>query len=323
MIPISLAGAIFMNENLRERAVEVEDLSKIYDSLVAVDNISFAMDRGEAFGFLGPNGAGKSTVVKILTGLVAPTRGKVRVLGNPVGHLETRRRVGYLPELPTFHRWLRAKEFLDFHGRLCGLRGIFLEKRIKETLAEVGMTGRENQKLGTFSKGMLQRIGLAQALLNQPDLLILDELVSGLDPVGVRDMRELLRHLKMEGMSIFLNSHQLADVEVVCDRVAIINQGRILKVGAPAALFKGPTVLEIRVDQVNAELLHYLCSIALSVECNERDPNSVLVEVRDEQEAAATVASVVHACGRSLYSLAPRRHSLEQLFLQTIDASSN
>ena len=323
MIPISLAGDIFMNENLQEHAVEVEDLSKIYDSLVAVDNISFAMDRGEAFGFLGPNGAGKSTVVKILTGLVAPTRGKVRVLGNPVGHLETRRRVGYLPELPTFHRWLRAKEFLDFHGRLCGLRGIFLGKRIKETLAEVGMTGRENQKLGTFSKGMLQRIGLAQALLNQPDLLILDELVSGLDPVGVRDMRELLRHLKMEGMSIFLNSHQLADVEVICDRVAIINQGRILKVGAPSTLFKGPTVLEIRVDQVNAELLHYLCSIAPSVERNEYDPNSVLVEVQDEQEGAAIVASVVHACGRSLYSLAPRRHSLEQLFLQMIDASSN
>ena len=162
-----------------------------------------------------------------------------------------------------------------------------------------------------------------EALLNQPDLVILDELVSGLDPVGVRDMRELLRHLKMEGMSIFLNSHQLADVEVICDRVAIINQGRILKVGAPAALFKGPTMLEVRVDQVNAELLHYLGSIALSVECDECDPNSVLVEVQDEEEAAANVASVVYACGRSLYSLAPRRHSLEQLFLQTIDASSN
>src|SRR6266852_2933796 len=246
-------------------AIEVEGLRKVYRHIVAVDDISFAMYRGEAFGFLGPNGAGKSTVVKILTGLVAPTRGKVRVLGNPVSHLETRRRVGYLPELPTFHRWLRAKEFLDFHGRLYGLRGIFLEKRIKEVLAEVGLTGRENQKLGTFSKGMLQRIGLAQALLNRPDLVILDELVSGLDPVGVRDMRELLRHLKMAGMSIFLNSHQLADVEVICDSVAIINQGRILKVGAPAALFKGPTVLEVRVDQVNAELLHYLDSIALSV----------------------------------------------------------
>ena len=295
--------------------------TKIYDSLVAVDDISFAMYRGEAFGFLGPNGAGKSTVVKILTGLVAPTRGEVRVLGNPVSHLETRRRVGYLPELPTFHRWLRAKEFLDFHGRLYGLRGMLLEKRIKEVLAEVGLTGRENQKLGTFSKGMLQRIGLAQALLNRPDLVILDELVSGLDPVGVRDMRELLRHLKMEGMSIFLNSHQLADVEVICDRVAIINQGRILKVGVPTALFKGPTVLGVRVDQVNAELLHYLDSIAISVKRDECDPNSVLVEVQDEEEAAANVASVVHACGRSLYSLAPRRHSLEQLFLQTIDGS--
>src|SRR6202049_4387910 len=262
-------------------AIEVEGLRKVYKRLVAVDNVSFVMNRGEAFGFLGPNGAGKSTVVKILTGLVAPTQGVVRVLGQPITHRETRRRIGYLPELPTFHRWLQAGEFLEFHGRLYGLHGSLLEKRCHEVLTLVGLAGRENQKLGTFSKGMMQRIGLAQAILNRPDLVLLDELVSGLDPVGQRDMRELLRQLKAEGMSIFLNSHQLADVEALCDRVAIINQGRILKVGAHHSLFDEPLTVEIRVDAVSTQLLHRLGSVALAVRQDEEKPCHLLVEVQN------------------------------------------
>ena len=303
-------------------AIEVEGLRKVYDRLVAVDDVSFAMYRGEAFGFLGPNGAGKSTVVKILTGLVAPTQGTVRVLGHPVSHRETRKRIGYLPELPTFHRWLQAGEFLEFHGRLYGLRDPLLEKRCKEVLGLVGLAGREHQKLGTFSKGMMQRIGLAQAILNQPDLVLLDELVSGLDPVGQRDMRELLRLLKSEGMSIFLNSHQLADVEALCDRVAIINQGRILKVGAPHLLFDDPLTLEVRVDSVSTELLHRLGSVALAVQQDQDDPCHLIVEVQND-EATADVAAIVYVCGARLYALAPHKRTLEQLFLRTIDASNS
>ncbi len=303
-------------------AIEVEGLRKVYDRLVAVDDVSFVMYRGEAFGFLGPNGAGKSTVVKILTGLVAPTQGTVRVLGHPVSHRETRKRIGYLPELPTFHRWLQAGEFLEFHGRLYGLRDPLLEKRCKEVLGLVGLAGREHQKLGTFSKGMMQRIGLAQAILNQPDLVLLDELVSGLDPVGQRDMRELLRLLKSEGMSIFLNSHQLADVEALCDRVAIINQGRILKVGAPHLLFDDPLTLEVRVDSVSTELLHRLGSVALAVQQDQDDPCHLIVEVQND-EATADVAAIVYVCGARLYTLAPHKRTLEQLFLRTIDASNS
>lgn len=310
-----------MSEKEREAAIEVEGLRKVYHHLVAVDEVSFVMRRGEAFGFLGPNGAGKSTVVKILTGLVAPTAGTVRILGHPLNHIETRRRIGYLPELPTFHRWLRASEFLAFHGRLYGLRGAMLEKRSKEVLALVGLSGHEQQKLGTFSKGMMQRIGLAQTLLNRPDLLLLDELVSGLDPVGQRDMRDLLRQLKGEGISIFLNSHQLADVEALCDRVAIINHGRILKVGEPQSLFDEPQVIELRVDCVSQELLHRLGSVALAVRQVEYDSSRLLVEVADD-EATAQVAAVVYECGTRLYSLTPHRLSLEQLFLRTIDASN-
>lgn len=312
-------GTSSANDDPRLPAVEIQGLRKVYQQIIAVDDISLVTYRGEAFGFLGPNGAGKSTVVKILTGLVAPTRGTVRVLGQPINHIESRRHVGYLPEFPSFHRWLKARDFLEFHGRLYGLKGNALEKRISEVLAMVGLAGREHQKLGTFSKGMLQRIGLAQALIHKPELVILDELVSGLDPVGQRDMRDLLRELREEGTSIFLNSHVLADVEAICDRVAIINQGRILKVGSPAELFDKKKLLEVRVDHVSEELLLRLKSIALSIELQEDDPCRLLVEIqRDEQ--AADIADIVYACGARLYTLAPRRLSLEQIFFQTIDA---
>src|SRR5712692_9306750 len=139
-----------MMHSYEEPAIEVEGLRKAYRSLVAVDDVSFVMYRGEAFGFLGPNGAGKSTVVKMLTSLVTPTKGTVRILGQPISNLEMRRRIGYLPELPTFHRWLRAREFLVFHGQLYGMRGMILEKRCREVLELVGLAGRDNQKLGTF-----------------------------------------------------------------------------------------------------------------------------------------------------------------------------
>src|SRR5947207_5880139 len=303
----------------RSPAVEIQGLRKVYRQIIAVDDISLVTYRGEAFGFLGPNGAGKSTVVKILTGLVAPTKGTVRVLGQPINHVQSRKQVGYLPEFPSFHRWFKARDFLEFHGRLYGLRSTLLEKRIMEVLEMVGLAGRENQKLGTFSKGMLQRIGLAQAIIHKPDLVILDELVSGLDPVGQRDMRELLRELKTEGTSIFLNSHLLADVEAICDRVAIINQGRILKVGAPAELFDKKKVLSVRLDHVSEELLKRLHAIALDIQHEEGNPNNLLIEIeRDEQ--AADIADIVHACGARLYTLAPRHLSLEQIFFQTIDA---
>jgi ABC-2 type transport system ATP-binding protein len=309
-----------MTHTYGEPVIEVEGLHKVYHSLVAVDNVSFVMYRGEAFGFLGPNGAGKSTVVKMLTGLVAPTAGTARMLGQPVSNCDMRRRVGYLPELPTFHRWLRAKEFLTFHGHLYGMRGMALEKRCREVLELVGLAGRENQKLGTFSKGMLQRIGLAQAILNRPELVLLDELVSGLDPVGQRDMRDLLRQLKSEGMSIFLNSHQLADVESLCDRVAIINKGRILKVGAPQSLFDEAPVYTVRASPIHKELLHRLGSVALAVRLDEHDPCLLYVELQQDEQAA-DIAEIVHACGSRLYGLAPHHRSLEQLFLRTIDAS--
>ncbi len=306
-------------DGLRLPAVEIQGLRKVYGDIIAVDDISLVTYRGEAFGFLGPNGAGKSTVVKILTGLVTPTKGTVRVLGQPIKHVQSRKQVGYLPEFPSFHRWFQAQDFLEFHGRLFGLHGAYLSKRIGEVLEMVGLSGRENQKLGTFSKGMLQRIGLAQAIMHKPELVILDELVSGLDPVGQRDMRDLLRELKTQGTSIFLNSHLLADVEAICDRVAIINQGRILKVGAPADLFDKKKILEVRVDHVSDEMLKKLQAVALDIQYQEDKPDTIMVEIAQDEQSA-DIADIVHACGARLYTLAPRHLSLEQIFFQTIDA---
>ena len=303
-------------------AVHVEHLRKAYGRLVAVNDVSFVMHCGEAFGFLGPNGAGKTSIVKILTGLVTPSGGTIQVLGYPVSHLETRRRIGYLPELPNFHRWLRAQEFLQFHGRLYGLRGAPLQKRCAELLELVGLAGCERQKLGTFSKGMLQRIGLAQALLNQPELLILDEPTSGLDPLGQRDMRNLILQLKTEGISIFLNSHQLGDVELICDRVAIIHRGQLLKIGPPATLFDEPLVLEVRVNAVSPDLLRRVGAASLAVQRDKADPLRLLVEVQNDEQAA-DVATAVHASGTRLFTLQPRRRTLEQLFLRTIESSEH
>lgn len=298
--------------------VEVQNLRKAYRQRLAIDDVSFSMYRGEAFGFLGPNGAGKSTTVKIITGLVAPTQGTIRVLEQPLGNVEVRRRIGYLPEFPIFHRWLKAKDFLEFHGRLYGMSGNALKKRSNEVLEVVGLAGREQQKLKTFSKGMLQRIGLAQALLNKPELLILDELVSGLDPVGQRDMRELLLYLKSEGTSIFFNSHQLADVEAICDRIAIINQGRILKTGTPAELFGDQRILELRVDPISDELWQQLERIAVTLQRDKNDPGGLLAEIENDEQAAE-IAAAVHDCGARLYSMSRRHRSLEQLFFSTID----
>ncbi len=310
-----------MSIDVQQHIVNVEHVRKVYHRLVALDDISFAIDHGEAFGFLGPNGAGKSTLVKILTGQVTPTAGMVRVCGEPVSDLEARKRVGYVPELPSFHRWLQAREYLTFHGHLYGLRGSDLAKRVREVLALVGLTGREKQKLGTLSKGMLQRIGLAQALLNRPDLLILDELVSGLDPVGQREMREMLRQLKADGVSILLNSHQLTDMELLCDRVAIIHKGRILKVFQPAMLDDG-VVMEILAHPVGEELLRRLGAVALAVQHDERRPDAIVVELENEEQVGI-LTDILHDCGARIYELKRRHSSLEQLFIQTINASGD
>ena len=299
-------------------AVEVRNLRKAYRRLVAVDGISLTIGCGEVFGLVGPNGAGKSTIVKILIGLVAPTQGTVSIFGKSVQQPETRRRLGYLPETLAFPGFMRAGEFLELHGRLASLHGEELEQRIQEVLALVNLTGRERQRLGTFSKGMLQRIGLAQALIGKPELLILDELMSGLDPLGQRELRQALRQFKAGGTTILLNSHQLADVEELCDRVAIIHHGQILRMGTLAELFDQNVLLEVEVDYVDRELIHRLGTFALSIQQVPESPSRLLIEV-ERREHAAEIAALIQACGVRLYALTPHMPSLEELFFRTFE----
>ncbi len=299
-------------------AVEVRDLSKVYRRLVAVDKVSLIIKRGEVFGLVGPNGAGKSTLVKMLVGLVVPTQGRARIFGKAAGHPETRRHLGYLPERLSFPGFLQARELLDLHGRLAGLYGRELEQRIQDMLARVGLLSREKQHLHTFSKGMLQRLGLAQALMGRPALLILDELMSGLDPLSQRDLRQALHQLKAEGTTILLNSHQLADVERLCDRVALLHHGQIVRMGVLSELFEQNLVLEIEVDHVCQDLIHQLGTCALSIRQVPEDPCRLLVEV-EHREQAADIAVLVQRCGVRLYALTPHTPSLEELFFQTLE----
>src|SRR5947209_1620665 len=206
-----------------ELAIAVEGLTKVFPipfrkkSIVAVRDLDLQVETGEVYGLLGPNGSGKSTTLKIILGLVSPTRGRTQIFGANSGQVATRRSVGFLPESPYFYKFLTGAETLRFFGKLCGLRGAELTDRVQELLELVGLTNARHQRLGTYSKGMLQRIGLAQALINQPALLVLDEPTAGVDPAGSRDIRDLIVDLKKRGVTVLLSSHLLEHVEEVCD----------------------------------------------------------------------------------------------------------
>jgi ABC-2 type transport system ATP-binding protein len=208
--------------------IETHGLRKQFGTKVAVADLSLEVFRGEAFGFLGPNGAGKTTSLKMLLGLVRPDAGTATVLGAPLGDRAARARVGFLPEHFRFHDCLTGREFLRFHGRLYGLRGLPLDARIDELLRRMDLADAADRAIGGYSKGMLQRIGLAQALINDPDLVFLDEPTSGLDPLGRRLVRDLIRELRERGTAVFLNSHLLGEVEATCDRVAFVKNGGIV-----------------------------------------------------------------------------------------------
>ena len=215
--------------------IECEALSKSYGSHPALRNLSLTVERGEIFGFLGPNGAGKTTFIKILLDFVAPAGGSIEILGVTPAALD-RTRIGYLPERISIHPFLSGREFLRFQGKLIGLRGTELESRIDRQLERVEMTEAADRRVSTYSKGMTQRIGLAQALLGEPELLLLDEPASGLDPIGIARIREIMLQEKERGATVFFNSHQLLEVEKTCDRVAILNQGRLAAQGRSSEL---------------------------------------------------------------------------------------
>ena len=228
-------------------AIVARGLAKRYGRIDALHDLTLRVERGECLGFLGPNGAGKSTAVKMLVGLVRPSGGGADVLGKPLGDRATRARLGYLPELFRYPDWLAAREVLAFHARLLRLRDA--PRAIDDVLGEVGLGERANDRVGTYSKGMQQRLGLAVALLGAPEIVFLDEPTSALDPVGRSDVRALIERLRARGTTVFLNSHLLGEVERVCDRVCVVDRGRVVAEGTVGALTGETRGVRVRLDE--------------------------------------------------------------------------
>lgn len=218
-------------------AIQITGLTKDFAlnlrgiKLRAVDNLTLNVPQGEVFGLLGPNGSGKSTTIKIILGLLDPTVGECKVFGVPSGRVDSRLNVGYLPEAPYFYRYLSGEELVRFYGRICGVPKKVLKDRVREVIDWVGLSGASHRRVGTYSKGMLQRIGLAQALVHDPRLIILDEPTAGVDPVGSAEISELILKLKTQGKTVLITSHLLAQIEDICDRVAILDHGKLILEG--------------------------------------------------------------------------------------------
>jgi ABC-2 type transport system ATP-binding protein len=296
-----------------EPALEAQALRKDFGPKTAVRDLTLSVPRGEVFGFLGPNGAGKTTSVKMLLGLVRPTSGGGRLLGAPVGAPSARARVGYLPEHFAFHEWLRGRELLRFHGRLLGLGGPALEAGIASLLRRVELVEAGDRCLREYSKGMKQRIGLAQALLGAPELVFLDEPTSGLDPLGRLLVRDVIRDLKARGAAVFLNSHLLSEVEVTCDRVAFVKDGRVVREMTLGAAERDLEV-ELRLERSSPSILEGLARFGRDV--REDGP---LVRLRaDGEERLPEMSRWLAAQGVGLYHLAARRRSLEDVFLEVV-----
>ncbi len=304
--------------------IDTTALRKQYGPLVAVDSLDLHVAAGEVFGFLGPNGAGKTTTVKMLLGLVYPTGGEARVLGQRPGNPVAMARVGFLPEHFRFPAWLTAWDFLDMHGRLYGLSRAERRKRIPRLLERVGLGDRMRSRLGEFSKGMQQRAGLAQAIMNDPALVFLDEPTSGLDPVGRREVRDIIHDLRAQGVTVFLNSHFLSEVEVTCDRVAIVKRGRVVRAGTLDELTGGATEVEIRAGGLTAELVAGLARWGRVVdsrgtaENGQGDDITRLMLTVDQPDALPAIADYLVTGGARLYALAPQRLPLEELFMRVM-----
>lgn len=253
---------------MTEPAVAVTGLTKAFPipfhrrSILAVRDLNLRVEAGQVYGLLGPNGSGKSTTLKIILGLVSPTRGKTQIFGRDSSEVSSREAVGFLPESPYFYKYLTAAETLRFYGKLCGLRGPKLTQRVGELLELVGLTNARDRRLGGFSKGMLQRIGLAQALVHEPRLLVLDEPTAGVDPAGSREIRNLIFDLKKRGITVLLSSHLLEQVQEVCDRVGILANGVLVREGLMNDLLGLENRTEIVLENASPDLLAQIAAMA-------------------------------------------------------------
>jgi len=294
-------------------AIQTQGLCRQFGANLAVADLSLQIGRGEVFGFLGPNGAGKTTSIKMLLGLVAPSGGSATVLGAPLGDRRARNRIGFLPEHFRFHDALSARELLRVHGRLHGLRGAVLERRVEDLLDRVDLHDAADRPLRQFSKGMTQRAGLAQALIAEPELVFLDEPTSGLDPLGRVLVRRVIEDLRRQGASVFLNSHLLGEVEATCDRVVFVKQGRVVH---ELSLTAAPTSLdvEMRIDRVDNVVLEGLTAYGEQVRF---DGGHVRLRVQSD-EVVPQIARWLVGLGVGIHALGGRRKSLEEWFIEVM-----
>ncbi len=296
-------------------AIVTRDLAKRYGAIQALAGLTMTIPRGAVFGFLGPNGAGKTTAVKLLLGLAQPSGGSGEILGQPIGERSSRKRVGYLPELFRYQGWLTAREVLALHCELAGIDRAAWQREIEDALAVVGLLDRGSTRVGGFSKGMQQRLGLGVALLGSPEVVLLDEPTSALDPVGRHDVREIIRTLRDRGVTVFLNSHLLSEVEQVCDRVIIVDHGKIIADGTLAELLRTDTV-RLHVTGLLRDAVGHLARFGRIGEEDEW----LVVRGIDAANVPDLVAEIVRLGGR-VYAVEPKHESLEDRFLRLLEGT--
>lgn len=301
--------------NFPDLAIQARGLRKEFGGRAAVRDLTLSVLRGEIFGFLGPNGAGKSTSIRMLLGLVRPTNGEGTLLGAPLGDVSVRHRIGFLPEDFRFYDWLTATELLELHGRLAGLTVQRARSRAPEALETVGMTAHANRRLRGFSKGMLQRLGLAQALLHEPDLIFLDEPTSGLDPMGRRMVRDVIRAQRDRGATVFLNSHLLSEIEITCDRVAFIKDGAIVE-SRDLRNDGNPATQRVRITARHLAPATLARLSAWSSKC-ELSGDDLVVDVRSDHDVPAIVRQLVND-GAEVSQVVTEATSLEEIFIRLV-----
>lgn len=287
-------------------------MRKEYGNKVAVRKLSLNVPRGSIFGFLGPNGAGKSTSVKMLLGLVKPTSGEAFLLGERAGEVEVRRKIGFLPEHFRFYEWLTPAELLRLHGRLCGMPATKLHQRIPAMLELVGLTPHRDKRVHDFSKGMMQRIGLAQALIHDPEIIFLDEPTSGLDPMGRRLVRDVIRGQRERGATVFLNSHLLSEVEVTCDNVAFLKDGEVVAAKDLRTLGESEIHVVVRARKLSPNLVTGLGAWTTAANLEGEQ----LTMTARSSEVLPDVLRYLTSSGADIYSFVPERASLEDLFVR-------
>ena len=298
-----------------EYAIESRNLSKDYSRKKgALAGVDIQVRSGEIFGFIGPNGAGKTTFVKTILDFIRPTSGEIFILGEPPAS-NMRKKIGYLPERISIHSFLTPREFLKFQAKLSGMKDKNLSQKIDLCLERVKMTEAANRQIGSFSKGMMQRVGIAQSLLGEPDILIYDEPNSGLDPVGIQDVRKIILDEKKRGATVFLNSHQLLEVEKTCDRVAILNEGRVVAQGSKSEL-TGESALEIEIDRVTDSISSYLRSIDSN--CTDMTGRFTLSPGSLDEESERIIPQKLVEMGARIVHYSKKQESLEEIFQKAV-----